>query len=116
MDDCVFCKIVKGELPGDLFLENDDFIVKMDIEPKVEGHMLVIPKKHCDNFMDLGDELYSGLLNTVKEAVEKWGCKDFNLVVNNGKHAGQVVDHLHLHILPRTEGDSPLRGNHLTLA
>ena len=101
----MFCKIVAGEIPADRVLENDDFIVIGDANPKVEGHMLVIPKKHFSGFMDLSEGLYFGLLKTVKEAVNKIGCKDFNLVVNNGAVTGQVVGHFHLHILPRVEGD-----------
>ena len=115
-DDCVFCKIVKGELPRDLLLENENFVVFRCVPPRTEGHVLVVPKKHCDNFMSLSAELYSGLLATVKEAVDKIGCKDFNLVVNNGKNAGQVIEHFHLHILPRKEGDGPLEGGRLVLA
>lgn len=115
MDDCVFCKIVKGvlgghdsgepEIPAEVFLANDDFIVIMDANPKVEGHLLVIPKEHYDNFMDLPSGMYEKFLLTVKGAVEKLGVKDFNLIVNNGREAGQVVGHLHLHILPRKEGE-----------
>ena len=105
MKDCVFCKIVAGEINADKILENKDFIVFADANPKVEGHMLVIPKVHCGNFMDLDSGLYGGFLSTVKGAVLKLGCKDFNLVVNNGKVAGQIVGHLHLHILPRVDGD-----------
>ena len=105
MDDCIFCKIVAGDIPCDKILESDDFIVIADANPKVEEHMLVIPRKHCKDFMDLDSELYVGLLEVVREAVLKIGCKDFNLVVNNGKNSGQVVGHLHLHILPRAEGD-----------
>jgi len=105
MDECVFCKIVAGDIDADKILENEDFIVIGDAKPKVERHSLVIPKVHCGGFMDLSSELYVGLLSTVCEAILKLGCKDFNLVVNNGKVAGQVVGHFHLHILPRVKGD-----------
>ncbi len=104
-DDCVFCKIVNGDIPAEVFLANDDFIVILDANPKVEGHLLVIPKRHYDNFLDFPLEVYEKFLVTVKDAVEKLGVKDFNLILNNGKDAGQVVGHLHLHILPRKEGD-----------
>jgi histidine triad (HIT) family protein len=104
-DDCVFCKIVNGDIPAEVFLANDDFIVILDANPKVEGHLLVIPKRHYDNFLVFPLEVYEKFLVTVKDAVEKLGVKDFNLILNNGKDAGQVVGHLHLHILPRKEGD-----------
>ena len=105
MDDCVFCKIVKGGISAEKVLENEDFIVIKDANPKVEGHLLVVPKKHCRDFMSLDAGLYSGLLEMVKEVVDKLGLKDFNSVVNNGKNAGQAIEHFHFHILPRKEGD-----------
>jgi len=104
-DGCVFCKIVNGDISSEKVFENENFIVIKDVNPKVEGHLLVIPKKHYDNFLELSSGMYEKFLGTVKDAVEKLGVKDFNLVVNNGKDAGQVVGHLHLHVLPRREGD-----------
>ena len=101
----MFCKIVKGEIPADRVFENDSFIVIKDVSPKVEGHLLVIPKEHCDDFLSVPLEMYSDFLATVKNVVEKLGVKDFNLVVNTGEVAGQTVKHFHLHILPRCEGD-----------
>ena len=104
-EGCIFCKIVGGDIPAERVLENDDFIVIRDANPKVDGHSLVISKKHYDTFFDMPKELYSGMLETAKEFVEKLGVDNFNLVVNNGKFAGQLVSHVHLHILPRSEGD-----------
>jgi histidine triad (HIT) family protein len=105
MDDCVFCKIVAGELPSEKVFGDGDFIVIKDANPKVEGHSLVISKDHYGSFLDLPSELYSRLLEVVKEVVDKLGAKDFNLALNNGRVAGQLVSHFHLHILPRREGD-----------
>jgi len=105
MDDCVFCKIVAGEIPCEKVAESEDFIVIKDANPKVEGHLLVIPREHYEDFLSLPSGLYSGMLEMVKDVVGKLGVKDFNLVVNNGKLAGQLVSHFHLHILPRKEGD-----------
>ena len=104
-DDCVFCKIVAGEIDSEKVIENDDFIVIKNINPVVDGHSLVIPKEHYENFLDLPSGLYEGFLKIAKEAVGKLGAKDFELVTNNGKVAGQSILHLHLHILPRVEGD-----------
>lgn len=101
----MFCRIVAGDINADKIFENEDFVVIKDANPKVEGHCLVIPRKHCDNFMGLDSGFYSGLMESVRDAVLKLGCEDFNLVVNNGSVAGQVVGHFHLHILPRREGD-----------
>jgi len=116
MEDCIFCKIVAGEIPCHKVWEDDDFIVIKDANPKVDGHSLVIPKEHYDTFMDMSSLLCEKFLGTVKEAVEKLDVRDFNLVLNNGKVAGQLVPHVHLHILPRKEGDGPVEGNHLILA
>lgn len=112
----MFCKIVAGEISSEKVVESEDFVVIRDANPKVEGHLLVISKKHYESFLDLPSDLYSKLLVMAKKVVEKLGMKDFNLVLNNGEVAGQIVPHFHLHILPRREGDGPVRGNHLTLA
>ena len=104
-EDCVFCKIVKGDIPSEMVFENEDFVVIKDANPAVRGHVLVIPKRHCGNFMELPVDSYGGFLKTVRDVVLQEGLKDFNLVVNEGKVAGQVVGHLHLHVLPRKEGD-----------
>ena len=104
-DECIFCKIVRGEIPSEKVFENDDFIVIKVVNPKVEGHLLVISKKHYGTFLDMPSELYGGLLKTARDVVEKLDIKDFHLVVNNGKNVGQVVGHFHLHVLPRKKGD-----------
>lgn len=103
--DCIFCKIVAWEIPAERVLEGEDFIVIKDANPKVEGHLLVIPREHYESFMDMPKSLYEGMLETAKFALAKLEAKDFNLVLNNGKIAGQVVPHVHLHVLPRREGD-----------
>ena len=105
MEGCVFCKIVAGEIPCEKVFENEGFIVIADAQPQTEGHSLVISKKHYKNFMEMPKELYGGMLSAAKEAVGKLGCDSFNLVVNNGKAAQQLVPHVHLHIVPRKEGD-----------
>ncbi len=109
MDDCIFCKIVKGEIESDKIKESDNFIVIRDANPKVEGHSLVIPKEHFERLEQMPSSTYEEfLLDTKDVAVElmsEVGAKSFNLVMNNGKEAGQIINHAHLHILPRKEGD-----------
>ena len=105
-DDCIFCKIVSGELPSTKFYEDENFVVIKNIHPVVKSHMLVITKKHFTNFIDLDSELYEKLLEVVSCVVGDRGIKDFNLIVNNGKLAGQLVEHFHLHILPREKNDN----------
>lgn len=104
-EDCIFCKIVAGEIPSDEVFANEDFVVIKDVNPKVEGHLLVIPKKHYDGLLDLNSDISGKVLDVVRSVVDEQGIKDFNLVVNNGRVAGQLIDHFHLHILPRREGD-----------
>lgn len=103
--DCVFCKIVAGDIPSEKILESENFIVVKDAFPKVEGHSLIISKKHYDSFLDMPQELYEELLVTMRNAVKKLGLDDFNLVLNNGKVAGQIIPHVHWHILPRKKDD-----------
>ena len=105
MEDCIFCKIVKGEIPSEKILENEEFIVIKDANPKVKGHSLLIPKKHFQDFINMDEKLYENFLKTLKETCEKLDSDEFNFIINNGKNAGQIVPHLHLHILPRKEND-----------
>jgi histidine triad (HIT) family protein len=107
--DCVFCKIVSGELPCHKILEDKYFLAFLDVNPAGEGHTVVIPKKHIDTFLNLDNETsgnYVGFLQkTGRTLKEKYNADDFNLVLNNGKSAGQVVWHVHFHILPRKKDD-----------
>ncbi|MCK5449412.1 HIT family protein [Candidatus Pacearchaeota archaeon] len=105
MEECIFCKIIRGEIPCQKVLEDDNFVVIRDANPKVVDHLLVIPREHYGNFLEIPSELYRKLLEITKRAIEKLDVNEFNLVVNNGKSAGQLISHAHLHILPRKEGD-----------
>jgi histidine triad (HIT) family protein len=109
MDDCVFCKIVSGEIKGAKVLESSNFVVIRDVHPKTDGHSLVISKDHYDNFLKLPGVLYEEMMKVVRDAVDilvsESSATGFNLVINNGSSAGQVVNHFHLHILPRSNGD-----------
>jgi len=106
---CLFCKIVAGEIPSEKVLESENFVVVKDAFPKVEGHSLVISKKHYDSFLDMPQELYEELLKVSKEAalkiVKETGAEGFNFFLNNGKVAGQIIPHVHWHILPRKKDD-----------
>ncbi len=113
MNDCIFCKIIKGEIPSKKIWENENFLAILDVKPVGEGHTLVIPKKHFNNFLDLDAEISLNYINvlqkTTKILMNKYNATGFNIVLNNGKVAGQLVGHVHFHILPRKEGDN-LRG------
>lgn len=107
--DCIFCKIIRGEVPSEKVYEGEYFIVIKDIRQKVKGHSLVIPRKHYDTFLDMPSSLYASFMQTTHEAakilMKQYKAEGFNLSLNNGAVAGQAVLHVHLHILPRVQGD-----------
>lgn len=100
--DCVFCKIIKGELPSKVLYEDDLVIAIMDINPLVDGHTLIIPKKHYTDYTELDSEIILHIYKIAKELdqkiMEKLGAKSSTLLVNYGDD--QQVKHFHLHILP----------------
>ncbi len=109
MNNCIFCKIVKGEAPSWKVWENETVYAFLDINPVSPYHTLVIPKKHFVNIFDISDfelrEVISGVREVVKMYEEKLGIKNLQIVNSNG-HAGQQdVFHIHFHIVPREEGD-----------
>ena len=104
MDNCIFCKIVKGEIPSKKIFEDDEIFAFHDINPAAPVHFLVIPKRHIPNIMETGidDSVFLGkLLFKARELAAELGCGEngFRLVINCKSHGGQSVDHLHLHIL-----------------
>lgn len=108
-ENCVFCKIVNGEIPANIIYENEDVISFLDINPVNIGHALVIPRDHHDRFDDLPDDLASAIIiasKKVGKSLEKSvGAKGYNLGLNNGPVAGQVVGHVHMHVMPRFSKD-----------
>lgn len=109
MSDCLFCKIVSGEIPSHKVYEDDKFLAFLDINPVNLGHTLVIPKDHYETLFDTPDGVLSEILPIAKKiarvVMEVTGAGGFNLNQNNYSVAGQVVDHLHFHIVPRFEDD-----------
>ncbi|MDR2403011.1 MAG: histidine triad nucleotide-binding protein [Spirochaetaceae bacterium] len=104
MGDCIFCKIVKGEIPARMIYEDDELIAFYDVAPQAPVHFLVIPKKHIPNLMALEpvDIAFMGrLLNKAQELAEKLDCaeKGARFVINCKSDGGQTVDHLHIHVL-----------------
>lgn len=100
--DCIFCKIIKGEIPKAKVFENDSFVAFNDINPKASVHILVIPKKHIESVKDLKDndkELVGELILTAQKIAKEKNLEGYRLVVNVGRGGGQIVDHLHLHLL-----------------
>lgn len=108
MTDCIFCKIARKEIPVEIIYETENFIAFPDAHPKVKGHTLIIPKKHYTNIMDMPDSLGSELLEIVKKVGEKRikeKAEGFNLINNCGEAAGQIVMHVHFHLMPRKKGE-----------
>jgi len=102
-ENCIFCKIVNGEIPTEFLYENDYLVAINDLHPKAKVHVLVIPKVHIETFNDLEDEkLMAELLKGIKVVCEKLNIKSYRLHVNTGKEEGQVIFHLHFHILSNT--------------
>ncbi len=108
---CIFCKIVNNEIPSYKLYEDENFIVILDRFPSSLGHALVIPKKHVETIFELGKdkELTSKIFVLAAEFAEKikiaTGCEGMNVLQNNGALAGQSVYHLHIHLIPRYQGD-----------
>ena len=109
MEDCIFCKIISGEIKKDFIYENENFVSFLDTEPKVKGHALIISKKHFKIILDMPSSLGQELLDCVKKTalklIEETKAEGFNFLNNNFESAGQVVKHVHFHILPRKKGD-----------
>lgn len=101
MTDCVFCKIVSGEIPSKRVYEDDQVIVINDLNPGAPVHVLVIPKEHTENILTASPEILVHVKKVLPEIVRKLDIaeKGFRVVVNTGVEGGQTVPHLHFHIL-----------------
>ena len=100
--DCLFCKIAQGEIPSDTLYEDKEMRVFKDIHPKAPVHLLVVPKMHIQSIAHLKadhTEIAARLLYTAKDIAKKEGLAGYKLVFNVGREGGQVIDHLHLHLL-----------------
>ncbi len=101
MEDCIFCKIIKGDIPSNKVYEDDKMIAIYDVAPAAPVHVLLLPKNHTANVTTADPELLGYLLSKVKEIAEKTGIaeKGFRVVINTGEEGGQTVNHLHVHVL-----------------
>lgn len=108
MDDCIFCKIVSGDIPSHTVYEDEHFIAILDINPQEQGHTLLIPKKHNENIFDLDETDAASMMPIVKRIAisidRSLHPAGMNIKQNNGKAAGQEVMHYHLHLIPRFTG------------
>ena len=104
MDNCIFCKIIKGEIPSSKVYEDDEILAFKDINPAAPIHILVIPKKHITSLMDIGEsdekligKIYKTINKIAKE--QEFDKNGYRLIVNCGEDGGQEVGHLHFHLL-----------------
>ena len=104
MSDCLFCKIINKEIPAEFVYENESVVAFKDINPKAPVHILVVPKKHIATFNDLDPEdaeLYGKLVEAIQQITKDFNIADsgYRVLVNVNKEGGQVIFHLHVHIL-----------------
>ncbi|NQU83666.1 MAG: HIT family protein [Parcubacteria group bacterium] len=109
MEDCLFCKIINGQVPATKVYENDKVVAFLDISPVNQGHTLVVPKEHSENLLDISDDVLCEVSIATKKVgqaiVSGLGVGGFNLIQNNGSVAGQVISHFHWHLIPRHSDD-----------
>ncbi len=110
MDNCIFCKIIKGEIPCYKIYEDDKTLAFLDIAGDFLGHTLVIPKNHCKNLLDADKNYYLAVMETVQKISKHYvkNCKfaGVNILNANNEEAEQSVFHLHIHIIPRLKDDN----------
>ncbi len=109
MEECIFCKIIKGGIPGHKVYEDEKTFAFLDINPMNIGHTLVVPKNHMSKITLTEEEDLLALAKTLKKVIkgveESLGVDNLNVFVNQGRDAGQLVPHLHYHVVPRHRGD-----------
>ena len=110
MDNCIFCKIVKGEIPSSVIYEDENVKVILDIAPAAKGHAILLVKEHVANIFELPATLAAEIFAVVPKVAaaikEELGCDGMNILQNNGVEAGQTVFHLHIHFIPRWKDDA----------
>ncbi len=103
MSDCLFCKIAAGEIPSDIIFEDDQVVVFKDINPKAEVHLLVIPREHIPSLNEVSQEhdaIVAYIMRLLPKLAKEQGLDDgFRTIINTGKGGGQLVFHLHVHLL-----------------
>ena len=108
MNDCIFCKIINGELPSKTIYEDNLIKVIMNINPNTNGHLLVLPKEHYVNILDIPEEIVSHSFKIIRDSLyplleEKLNCKGLTIAENND--LGQEIKHFHIHVTPRYDND-----------
>ncbi len=100
MTDCIFCKIVKGEIPSKFIYEDEKVVAFNDLNPQAPVHFLVIPKNHYESLNDIDTkEAFADIFSAIPKITAKLGIKEYRTVVNTGASAGQTVFHIHVHVM-----------------
>lgn len=111
-DNCIFCKIIAGEIPSHTLFEDEEFKVILDAGPATRGHALILPKDHYANLYELPEDKAADVMKLAKKMMsvmtDKLHCDGFNIVQNNGEVAGQTVFHFHMHLIPRYKNDGEI--------
>lgn len=109
-ENCIFCKILKGDIPSTTVYEDESFRAILDVSPAARGHVIILPKNHAANIFELSEEDASRIFVVAKKiatAIKKaYNCDGVNILQNNGEAAGQTVFHLHVHVIPRFQDDT----------
>ena len=112
---CVFCKIIKGDIPSAKVYEDDDVLAILDLSQVTYGHTLVMPKKHVSDLLECDSDTYLKVMNVVqklaKQITEKCNANGCNILSNIHEAAGQTVMHMHIHIIPRYDAEDALEIN-----
>ena len=108
-DDCIFCKVLNGDLPSEKVYEDEHAVAVMDINPWTRGHAVVIPRRHAADIFEIGDDDLSAVILAAKRLATRMrdtlGCDGVNLLQSNGAAAWQTIFHLHFHVIPGYEDD-----------
>lgn len=119
-ENCIFCKIIAGEIPSNTIYEDDDFKVILDVSPASKGHALILPKNHVADIFTIDEDVAAKAMKLAKKLAthmkEVLHCDGFNILQNNGEVAGQTVFHFHMHLIPRyknAKNDDMILWNHL---
>jgi histidine triad (HIT) family protein len=108
-EDCIFCKVLSGEIPSQKIYEDEHTVAVMDINPWTRGHAVVIPRKHATDIFEIEDGELAAVAIAAKRVAAKMrdtlGCDGVNLLQSNGKAAWQTIFHLHFHVIPRYDDD-----------
>ena len=109
-EDCLFCKIIKGEIPSSKVYEDENVIAFLDIFPYIKGHTVVVPVEHYETFLEFPDHKMENYFSILKKLIDQiktnLNADGINIVQNNFRAAGQIVFHMHYHIIPRWENDN----------